>query len=108
LTAGLIFADCAERQLNRLYADITERFPINPAAPSGWNRQTRERLLRAQNRIRVNEAMHFQASRKVMEIFRSPGSARHQAFLTFGVGSRLPAVRRPGRTAQFIDEDALP
>jgi len=116
LTAGLIFPPITLQNvnLNRLYADITERFPYQNLQhlPDGIRMANQESdCFVQQNRIQVNEnVMHFQASKeKVMEIFKI---AREwlgiQQFLSFGV--KLTAFLPfdgPGEAAQFIDAKML-
>ncbi len=116
LTAGLIFPPIALQNvnLNRLYADITERFPYQNLQhlPDGIRMANQDSdCFVQQNRIQVNEnVMHFQASKeKVMEIFKI---AREwlglQQFLTFGV--KLTAFLPfdgPGEAAQFIEGKML-
>lgn len=112
LTAGLIFPPIALQNvnLNRLYAEITERFPYQNLQhlPDGIRMANQDGdCFVQQTRIQVNESvMHFQASKeKALEIFRI---AREwlgiQQFLTFGI--KLTAFLpfdAPGEAVSFIE-----
>jgi hypothetical protein len=116
LTAGLIFPPIAlqNANLNRLYADITERFPYQNLQhlPDGIRMGNQENdCFVQQNRIQINEnVVHFQASKeKVMEIFKIAKEwLGIQQFLTFGV--KLTAFLPfdgPGEAVQFIEGKML-
>lgn len=116
LTAGLIFPPIGLQNvnLNRLYADITERFPYQNLQhlPDGIRMANADSdCFVQQTRIQVNEnVIHFQSSKeKALEIF---GIARQflgiQQFLTFGV--KLTAFLpfdSPEDSISFIDQQVL-
>ena len=116
LTAGLIFPPIALKNvnLNRLYAEITERFPYQNLQhlPDGIRMANQDGdCFVQQTRMQVNESVvHFQASKeKALEIFRI---AREwlgiQQFLSFGV--KLTAFLpfdSPGEAAAFVESRML-
>lgn len=116
LTAGLIFPPTALQNvnLNRLYADITERFPYQSLQhlPDGIRMANADGdCFVQQTRIQVNEnIIHFQSSKeKTVEIFNiCRGFLGIQQFLSFGV--KLTAMLpfdSPQDSVSFIDQRML-
>ena len=116
LTAGLIFPPIALQNvnLNRLYAEITERFPYQNLQhlPDGIRMANADSdCFVQQARIQVNEnVMHFEASKeKSLEIFSiARGWLDIKQFMTFGVKLTcfLP-LDGPDEAARFIDDRML-
>jgi hypothetical protein len=116
LTAGLIFPPISLQNvnLNRLYAEITERFPYQNLQhlPDGVRMANPDSdCFVQQTRIQVNEnVMHFQASKeKAMEIFSIAREwLRIQQFVTFGVKitAFLP-MDPPENSVDFIEQRML-
>lgn len=112
LTAGLVFPPIALQNLNlnRLYAEITERFPYQNLQhlPDGIRMSNQDNdCFVQQTRVQVNEnVVHFQASKeKALEIFRMVHDwLGIQQFLTFGIKltAFLP-LDGPGEAVRFIE-----
>lgn len=116
LTAGLVFQPypLQQPQVNRIYADITERYPYQTLQhlPDGARMANPNGDFFIQTaRMQVNESVdHFQSSKeKTLELFKITQDKLHiPQFVTFGIKltAFLP-VNGPLNAAQIIENSAL-
>ena len=113
ITAGLVYApyQLNQQQVNRIYADITERYPFQTLQhlPDGARMANPNGDFFIQTtRMQVNEGVdYFQSSKeKSLDLFRMAQDRLHiQQFMTFGI--KLTAfLPIEGRTSAEILEDS--
>ncbi len=116
LTVGLVFQpyQLQQPQVNRIYADITERYPYQTLQhlPDGARMANPNGDFFIQTtRMQVNESVdHFQSSKeKILDLFKITQEKLHiPQFVTFGIKlvAFLP-VSGPFNAAQIIENSAL-